>query len=203
MNDELTIALREELRHSGTKGMHWGVRLYQNKDGSLTPLGRIHYRKERKRPLESELKRSKHLEKHETDVQKHMEKNYKSPTKKLLSEMTDDEIRKAIDRKRLEQEYMQYFPKQKSAARKFVDDAVIPAVTDLTKDTIKKLSNAALDRAVTEIKKTKTSDKKKTTAQLLAEQQDQLKLYVSREQYKLMKSGKIPIPTYTSGGQQK
>lgn len=31
------------LEHSGKKGMHWGQRLYQNKDGSLTPLGRIHY----------------------------------------------------------------------------------------------------------------------------------------------------------------
>lgn len=32
-----------ELYHSGVKNMKWGKRLYQNKDGSLTPLGRIHY----------------------------------------------------------------------------------------------------------------------------------------------------------------
>lgn len=32
-----------ELYHSGRKGMRWGRRLYQNEDGSLTPLGRIHY----------------------------------------------------------------------------------------------------------------------------------------------------------------
>lgn len=31
------------LEHSGKKGMKWGVRNYQNYDGSLTPLGRIHY----------------------------------------------------------------------------------------------------------------------------------------------------------------
>lgn len=29
-----------ELKHYGTKGMHWGIRLYQNKDGSLTELGK-------------------------------------------------------------------------------------------------------------------------------------------------------------------
>lgn len=29
-----------ELYHHGVKGMHWGVRRYQNKDGSLTALGR-------------------------------------------------------------------------------------------------------------------------------------------------------------------
>lgn len=33
----------EPLSHSGIKGMHWGVRRYQNEDGSLTPLGYVHY----------------------------------------------------------------------------------------------------------------------------------------------------------------
>lgn len=31
------------LVHEGTEGMSWGKRLYQYKDGSLTPLGKIHY----------------------------------------------------------------------------------------------------------------------------------------------------------------
>lgn len=33
-----------ELYHHGIKGMKWGVRRYQNEDGSLTPEGRKHYR---------------------------------------------------------------------------------------------------------------------------------------------------------------
>jgi hypothetical protein len=32
-----------EIYHSGTKGQKWGKRLYQYEDGSLTPLGRVHY----------------------------------------------------------------------------------------------------------------------------------------------------------------
>ena len=36
-NDALYLA------HYGTKGMHWGVRNYQNYDGSLTPEGRARY----------------------------------------------------------------------------------------------------------------------------------------------------------------
>lgn len=37
-----------ELYHYGRKGMKWGQRLYQNKDGSLTALGRIRYRQHQK-----------------------------------------------------------------------------------------------------------------------------------------------------------
>ena len=33
----------QELYHSGIKGMRWGVRRYQNKDGSLTPAGKKRY----------------------------------------------------------------------------------------------------------------------------------------------------------------
>ena len=31
------------LAHHGVEGQKWGVRRYQNADGSLTPEGRIHY----------------------------------------------------------------------------------------------------------------------------------------------------------------
>lgn len=34
------------LYHHGTKGMRWGIRRYQNKDGSLTPAGQKRYNKE-------------------------------------------------------------------------------------------------------------------------------------------------------------
>ena len=42
--------MSEELVHWGIKGMKWGRRRYQNKDGSLTPAGRKRYAK-----LEGEL----------------------------------------------------------------------------------------------------------------------------------------------------
>lgn len=33
----------DELEHHGIKGMRWGVRRYQNKDGSLTNAGKKRY----------------------------------------------------------------------------------------------------------------------------------------------------------------
>ena len=37
----------DELHHHGVKGQKWGVRRYQNKDGSLTPEGRSRYQMEK------------------------------------------------------------------------------------------------------------------------------------------------------------
>lgn len=37
------IVGEEHLCHHGVKGQRWGRRQFQNKDGSLTPLGREHY----------------------------------------------------------------------------------------------------------------------------------------------------------------
>ena len=45
----------EELYHHGTKGMKWGDRKYQYKDGSWTPLGRLRYSKSTREAFEDKM----------------------------------------------------------------------------------------------------------------------------------------------------
>ena len=48
------------LCHHGIQGMHWGVRRYQNKDGSLTKAGKRHRQKEYYKAFKYSAKSSRH-----------------------------------------------------------------------------------------------------------------------------------------------
>lgn len=56
------IPYGNDLTHFGIKGMHWGVRRYQNSDGTLTAAGKARYEKQEKRRLESAERGYKRLE---------------------------------------------------------------------------------------------------------------------------------------------
>ena len=74
------MAYRDELYHWGIKGMKWGVRRYQNKDGTLTSEGKKHYSQD-----------------HEDYTRAH--------TKKSVREMSDSELNARINRLQKEHQY--------------------------------------------------------------------------------------------------
>lgn len=128
------------LVHHGIKGMKWYQRRYQNKDGSLTPQGRIRYgavHKKGTKPASS--------------------KEPSKPKTKSVSEMSDQELQAAINRKRLEVEYARLNPKQVSRGQKFakavMNDVVVPAAKNVGKAYIEQQMKKALGIKTDEKKK--------------------------------------------------
>lgn len=95
----------QDIIHYGTKGQEWGNRKYQYEDGSLTPLGRIHYGvgearekskikiREMKAKAKAEAKVAKAKAKAEADIIKAKAQAYK--TKKDADEETERQRIKA------------------------------------------------------------------------------------------------------------
>lgn len=137
-----------ELYHHGTKGMKWGVRRYQNKDGSLTPAGQKRYDRDQRenagkkkgnrvgaadpdRWVREDMERSKKVAdagSHMTNELKRINENSmrSKPRKSMdLSKMTDQQMRERINRAQLERQYNDMFnPREVSRGRVYASKAL-------------------------------------------------------------------------------
>lgn len=120
------------LEHHGTKNMKWGQRRYQNQDGSLTPLGRLHYGvgaakgaagkvgsaiKKKVNPNESDLA-EQYAKVQAKNQRKAMKKAIKEAKHgKKIEDMTSAEIDAEFNRLR-RQEALKEYKKQNSKAYK-------------------------------------------------------------------------------------
>jgi len=86
----------DELTHHGITGMHWGIRRWQYRDGSLTPEGRKKYGSLRERISKwKEDKQRKKAEKNETAEQRRarlIERGSPAEIKKHIREFNGEEL---------------------------------------------------------------------------------------------------------------
>lgn len=163
----------DSLAHYGAKGQKWGERRYQNKDGSLTPLGRAHYYPNAgKKPLgqklkdRAEAKRARKMIAKEAKLARKNKKGKKDISRvngpvseedkkyyrdhgtakevyAIKDQLTPKELGDALTRLNNEKKIADLIPKEKTA-KDFIDDAVKMATTVNTAwETVNKLATNA------------------------------------------------------------
>lgn len=98
----------DELKHYGIKGMKWGVRRFQNSDGSLTADGRKRYSGDNLKDIQKQVNQGKTVvEGVKKTRAKAAEKQTEKKIRDDLSKLSDQELRDIVNRLNMEERYMQ------------------------------------------------------------------------------------------------
>lgn len=158
----------EHIAHSGTLGMKWGRRLYQNKDGSLTPLGRLRYGSGKDfRAGKPGMVKSSTAQKSKSESESSEEESeqdyYKRMKTKKASELTDAELNRLSNRLQAENLYNTRLkenmpPAKESRVKKLIADQAEKAARDI--------SNKAIEAVGERVKKAILGDKEEAITKL-------------------------------------
>ena len=116
--------MNNNLQHHGIKGQKWGIRRFQNKDGSLTPAGRKR-QKQDNGPIHEDYSKS-----HDT---------------KSVKSMSDKELRDRINRLNMERQYAQLTATEKSMGRKIVSEVLLNVGKELAKEYLKNYAKKGIE----------------------------------------------------------
>ena len=194
-------APEDSLTHYGIRGMKWGLRRYQNKDGSLTAAGKKRYNQElgKVREAEKVLKtkqatkakieklgeRKKAVSEGEQEIESFYSKDKTAKStkaekpvsvKKSIKDMSDEELRAAKTRLELERDYLRVYnelnPKKVSAGKEFIKK-LGKNLGDATADAAKTAGKSFMEKKLKEV--LGVSDKKaKSAYEKLKEEVDML-----------------------------
>ena len=158
-----------ELWHHGIMGMKWGIRRYQNPDGSLTIAGKIRYGNKNRLEASVNKKAAKLQRKYNDLTGKSIRQNNaaKDKTKeearkkdlksKSISEMSSEELQAAINRINLEKIYLQAMesvnPRKVNLGQKFIYSFKDQAVNSISKGAAEALGDVVKGALTKSLKK--------------------------------------------------
>lgn len=172
------------LLHFRTKGSKNGVRLYQYEDGSLTPLGRIHYgvgkgrekgepeksdrqkEKELKANIANKIKQFSESRKAKAEArtkEKEAEQKQREDARKEIRNLSDQELNARLARLQKEKQYSELLNERENREKGPVRAAVSKLLKEAAENLARKTLNEVVDQV---IRKGKSKLQEKTAIKL-------------------------------------